>query len=79
VSTLTPDIDDLVRQVEEAFSETNLGTTKSKAVSNETVEKLDLNPIPRAARFNEDKRLEEVARMLQYVEPVIISPGDKTL
>ena len=76
---MNTDIDDLVRQVEEALSDSNLGATKSRVSSNETVEKLDLNPIPRAARFNEDKRLEEVARMLQYVEPVVISPGDKTL
>lgn len=38
-----------------------------------------LNPIPRAARFNEDKRMDEVTRMLQYVEPVVIAPGERTL
>ncbi|BGP35109.1 Anaphase-promoting complex subunit 1 [Rhodotorula toruloides] len=38
-----------------------------------------LSPIPRAARFNEDKRLEEVTRMLQFEDPVTISAGDRTI
>ncbi|GAA5900848.1 hypothetical protein JCM8208_004626 [Rhodotorula glutinis] len=38
-----------------------------------------LTTVPRAARFNEDKRLEEVGRMLQYEQPAIISAGDRTL
>ncbi|KAL8291339.1 hypothetical protein RQP46_002317 [Phenoliferia psychrophenolica] len=39
----------------------------------------DAAPVPKATRFNEDRRLEEVARMLQYSEPVTISAGDRTL
>lgn len=35
--------------------------------------------IPKATRFNEDRRLEEVGRMLQYSEPVTIGAGDRTL
>jgi len=38
-----------------------------------------LATLPRAARFNEDKRLEEVGRMLQYEQPAVISAGDRTL
>ncbi|KAK4701396.1 anaphase-promoting complex subunit 1, partial [Phenoliferia sp. Uapishka_3] len=39
----------------------------------------DAAPVPKATRFNEDRRLEEVARMLQYSESVTISAGDRTL
>ncbi|KAM0747870.1 hypothetical protein T439DRAFT_305034 [Meredithblackwellia eburnea MCA 4105] len=39
----------------------------------------DVAPVPKVARFNEDRRVEEVARMLQYSEPVTISAGDRTL
>lgn len=39
----------------------------------------DAAPVPKATRFNEDRRLEEVARMLQYSDPVTISAGDRTL
>ncbi|KAI5477699.1 anaphase promoting complex subunit 1 [Pseudohyphozyma bogoriensis] len=35
--------------------------------------------IPKATRFNEDRRLEEVARMLQYEEPVTVTAGERTL
>lgn len=71
------DIDALVQQIESRLSTSE---ANKKIVSSETrEEKPDLNPVPRAARFNEDKRMEEVSRMLQYVEPVVIAPGEKTL
>ncbi|GAA5993657.1 hypothetical protein JCM5350_003049 [Sporobolomyces pararoseus] len=70
------DIDALVQQVENSLSTGN----QRKSVSTEKQDdKLNLNPVPRAARFNEDKRMEEVMRMLQYVDPVVIAPGEKTL
>lgn len=38
-----------------------------------------ITPQPKATRFNEDRRLEEVSRMLQFSDPVTISAGDRTL
>ncbi|GAA5959418.1 hypothetical protein JCM3765_006597 [Sporobolomyces pararoseus] len=70
------DIDALVQQVESSLSKGN--QRKIVSIEMET-DKPNLNPTPRAARFNEDKRMEEVSRMLQYVEPVVIAPGEKTL
>ncbi|GAA6064503.1 hypothetical protein JCM10212_001811 [Sporobolomyces blumeae] len=72
------DIDVIVQDADRSLTgaDSLVATTKS---SRDEDERSSLNPIPRAARFNEDKRLEEVARMLQFVEPVIISPGEKTL
>jgi hypothetical protein len=78
LTTPAADIDALVHDAERALSTPDW--QQSKGVSDEKQEdKPSLNPIPRAARFNEDKRMEEVARMLQYVEPVVIAPGEKTL
>ncbi|GAA5951186.1 hypothetical protein JCM10213_003604 [Rhodosporidiobolus nylandii] len=36
-------------------------------------------PAPPATRFNDDKRLEEVQRMLQFWEPVTVGAGERTL
>ncbi|GAA5990620.1 hypothetical protein JCM11641_007058 [Rhodosporidiobolus odoratus] len=38
-----------------------------------------LAPQTTASRFNEDKRLDEVRRMLQFEQPVVITAGDRTL
>ncbi|GAA5827754.1 hypothetical protein JCM11251_007657 [Rhodosporidiobolus azoricus] len=43
------------------------------------LQKTTLTLVPAAERFSEDKRLEEVQRMLQYWEPVVISAGERTL
>ncbi|GAA5888864.1 hypothetical protein JCM5296_005019 [Sporobolomyces johnsonii] len=67
---VVPGIDELVKALEGGFS---LPTTAQDA------KQQSLAPVPRAARFNEDKRLEEVSRMLQFVEPVVVSAGDRTL
>ncbi|GAA6053253.1 hypothetical protein JCM3770_002679 [Rhodotorula araucariae] len=67
-----PSIDGLLAQA--------LGGTGGAATAR--VEKkpdVNLAPVPRAARFNEDKRLEEVARMLQFDKPAVISAGDRSL
>jgi hypothetical protein len=39
----------------------------------------EVNRLSKAARFGEDRRLEEVERMLQFSEPVTISGGDRLL
>ncbi|GAA6022457.1 hypothetical protein JCM10207_004399 [Rhodosporidiobolus poonsookiae] len=36
-------------------------------------------PSAKAVRFNEDKRLDEVSRMVQFREPVIVSAGERTI
>ncbi|PRQ70979.1 anaphase promoting complex subunit 1 [Rhodotorula toruloides] len=53
--------------------------TSSAGSASPTSTNASLNPVPRAARFNEDKRLEEVTRMLQFEDPVTISAGDRTI
>ncbi|GAA5839235.1 hypothetical protein JCM9279_002636 [Rhodotorula babjevae] len=53
-------------------------TASARQEGKERTEK-SLATVPRAARFNEDKRLEEVGRMLQYEQPAVISAGDRTL
>ncbi|GAA6008355.1 hypothetical protein JCM11491_004446 [Sporobolomyces phaffii] len=84
------DIDSVVRGVEASLAaaaaaagggstQQHKGSVSQQRHDDREQDEPDLNPIPRAARFNEDKRMEEVARMLQYVEPVVIAPGEKTL
>ncbi|GAA5920093.1 hypothetical protein JCM1841_004092 [Sporobolomyces salmonicolor] len=67
---VAPGIDELVKAVEGGSSV----PTTTQAAKHQS-----LALVPRAARFNEDKRLEEVSRMLQFVEPVVVSAGDRTL
>ncbi|GJN93756.1 hypothetical protein Rhopal_006813-T1 [Rhodotorula paludigena] len=67
--TAVPSIDSLVRDVtsEEQDSRALRGGGELS------------RPSARAARFNEDKRLEEVARMLQFEQPAVVSAGERTL
>ncbi|GEM12547.1 anaphase promoting complex subunit 1 [Rhodotorula toruloides] len=65
-------VDELAQQVAEMPTSSN-GSMKS------TAKTTSLNPVPQAARFNEDKRLDEVTRMLQFEDPVTISAGDRTI
>lgn len=65
-------IDELAQRVA-GLPSSSAGSASSASTS------VSLNPVPRAARFNEDKRLEEVTRMLQFEDPVTISAGDRTM
>ncbi|GAA5931103.1 anaphase promoting complex subunit 1 [Sporobolomyces koalae] len=71
------DMDALAQEVEQCVASGTAEATRSDRLS--TRDRSALAHVPLAARFNEDKRLEEVARMLQFVEPVVIAPGEKTL
>lgn len=64
-------IEEIVRRAKEGiFTD---GPEKDEGADEATMVK-----VPKAVRFNEDRRLEEVNRMLQYDEPVVIG-GDRTL
>ncbi|BGP51376.1 Anaphase-promoting complex subunit 1 [Rhodotorula kratochvilovae] len=64
-----------VRSIDELAAQVLGGAGAEK----EKKQERSLAPVPTAARFNEDKRLEEVARMLQFEQPAVISAGDRTL
>ncbi|GAA5990300.1 hypothetical protein JCM10908_007305 [Rhodotorula pacifica] len=61
-----------------ASSLRRLAATEENALS-ATIQDKPLVPVLRATRFNEDRRLEEVSRMLCYDKHCIISAGDRNL
>lgn len=63
-----PSIDDVVKKVQEGVPLFNLDTNSDEITS----------VVPKAVRFNEDRRLEEVERMLQFERPVTVG-GDRTM
>lgn len=44
-----------------------------------SVHSTDMTIVHKATRFNEDRRLEEVGRMLQFSEAVTVGSGERTL
>lgn len=52
---------------------------ESPKIDAESIPSTDMTIVHKATRFNEDRRLEEVGRMLQFSEPVTVGSGERTL
>ncbi|GAA5863440.1 hypothetical protein JCM8547_006981 [Rhodosporidiobolus lusitaniae] len=72
-------IDRIVREAVGLKGEAVAGGEKKEAEGAEGGRRDGVVLVPKAERFNEDKRLEEVERMLQFEVPVVVSAGERTI